>query len=79
MQFANATNLNRKSGVAKRRDLLFSQPASNPDGRITLPLVISTEAQRSGEISVWMLPPGNVFRPERSEVERSAVPLHSPV
>jgi hypothetical protein len=26
-----------------------------------LPFVISTEAKRSGEISVWMLFPGNVF------------------
>jgi hypothetical protein len=26
-----------------------------------LPFVISTEAQRSGEISVWMLFPGKVF------------------
>jgi hypothetical protein len=32
------------------------------------PFVISTEAQRSGEISVWMLPPGNVFRPERTRI-----------
>jgi hypothetical protein len=75
MKFANAINLDRKSGGAKWRDLLFSQPASNADGRFALPLVISTEAQRSGEISVWMLPPGNVFRPERSGVERSAVLL----
>ena len=34
-----------------------------------LPFVISTEAQRSGEISVLTPHPGNVFRPERS-VER---------
>jgi hypothetical protein len=27
----------------------------------TPPFVISTGAQRSGEISVWMLFPGNVF------------------
>jgi hypothetical protein len=26
MKFANATKLNRKSGVAKRRDLQFSRP-----------------------------------------------------
>ena len=28
----------------------------------TLPFVISTEAQRSGEISVWIFFLGNVFR-----------------
>ena len=30
-------------------------------GNATLPFVISTGAQRSGEISVWMLFLGNVF------------------
>jgi hypothetical protein len=42
-------------------------------GSAALTLVISTEAQRSGEISVLTLLPGNVFRPEHSGVERSAV------
>ena len=40
------------------------------------PFVISTEAQRSGEISVLTPLPGNVFRLERSAVERSAVSFH---
>jgi hypothetical protein len=31
-------------------------------GNASLPFVISTEAQRSGEISVWMLFLGNVLR-----------------
>ena len=31
-------------------------------GSAALPFVISTEAQRSGEISVLTPPPGNVFR-----------------
>jgi hypothetical protein len=30
MKFANATNLNRKSGVAQRRDLLFLSLYSHP-------------------------------------------------
>jgi hypothetical protein len=37
----------------------------------TLPFVISTEAKRSGEISVWMLLLGNVFD-RRSELEGAA-------
>jgi hypothetical protein len=37
------------------------------------PFVISTEAKRSGEISVLTPLLGNVFRPESSVVERSAV------
>jgi hypothetical protein len=37
-------------------------PATYVPGSAALPFVISTEAQRSGEISVWMLSPGNVFR-----------------
>jgi len=40
-------------------------------GSAALPFVISTGAQRSGVISVWMPLLGNVFR--RSEAERSAV------
>jgi hypothetical protein len=38
-------------------------------GSAPLPFVISTEAQRSGEISMWMLFLGNVFLAERSVVE----------
>jgi hypothetical protein len=41
-------------------------------GSTALPFVISTEAQRSGEISVWMLLLGDVFSTERSEVEGPA-------
>jgi hypothetical protein len=41
-----------------------------------LPFVISTGAQRNGEISVWMPLLGNVFR--RSEAEGSAVPRSPP-
>jgi hypothetical protein len=36
--------------------------ATTLPGSSALPFVISTEAQRSGEISVWMLFLGNVFR-----------------
>ena len=38
--------------------------ATTLSGGATLPFVISTEAKRSGEISVWMLLLGNVIRPE---------------
>jgi hypothetical protein len=38
-----------------------SRSATILPGSIALPFVISTEAQRSGEISVWMLFLGNVF------------------
>jgi hypothetical protein len=41
-------------------------PATAFLGSVTLPFVISTGAQRSGEISVWMLRRGNVFRLERT-------------
>jgi hypothetical protein len=44
-------------------------------GSAALTFVISTEAQRSGEISVLTPLLGYVFRPERSVVERSAVSL----
>jgi hypothetical protein len=43
MKFANATNPNRKSGVAQWRDLQFSQPATDPDGSTDLPFVIPTQ------------------------------------
>jgi hypothetical protein len=36
--------------------------ATTLSGSATLPFVISTEAKRSGEISVWMLLLGNVLR-----------------
>jgi hypothetical protein len=36
--------------------------ATTVHGSAALPFVISTEAKRSGEISVWMLFLGNVFR-----------------
>jgi hypothetical protein len=42
-------------------------------GSAALPFVISTEAKRSGEISVWMLFLGNVFLAEQSAVEGPAV------
>jgi hypothetical protein len=38
-----------------------------------LPFVISTGAQRSGEISVWMPLPGNVFRRSEADLSRLAV------
>jgi hypothetical protein len=81
--------------VAQRRDLCVDalslmgcfSPATALPGSATLPFVISTGAQRSGGISVWMLSLGNVSvqlllspeappfplssRPERSAVERS--------
>ena len=40
--------------------------ATTLSGSATLPFVISTEAQRSGEISVWMRFPGSVFLAERA-------------
>jgi hypothetical protein len=40
--------------------------ATTLPGSTTLPFVISTEAKRSGEISVWMLFLGNVFRQQPS-------------
>ena len=43
--------------------------ATTLPGSTGLPFVISTEAQRSGEISVWMLFLGNVF--ERSDTRIS--------
>jgi hypothetical protein len=43
MKFANATKLDRKSGVAKWRDLQFSQPASALDGNTTVTFIIPTE------------------------------------
>ncbi|MDT7812435.1 MAG: hypothetical protein QOJ51_5803 [Acidobacteriaceae bacterium] len=62
--------------------------ATSLSGNAVLPFVISTGAQRSGEISVWMPRLGNVlrrtcssadpflealFRPPRRPVERSVV------
>jgi hypothetical protein len=38
--------------------------ATTLSGSTALPFVISTEAKRSGEISVWMLFLGNVFLAE---------------
>jgi hypothetical protein len=38
-------------------------PAAALAGRAILSFVISTGAQRSGEISVWMLPHGDVCHP----------------
>jgi hypothetical protein len=43
----------------------FCSAATLP-GSTALPFVISTEAQRSGEISVWMLFLGSVFSTEES-------------
>jgi hypothetical protein len=51
------------------------QPEAALYGSATLPFVISTGAQRSGEISVLTPLPGNVFRPERSGAEGPAVSL----
>jgi len=34
MKFADATNLNRKSGVAQWRDLRCAFPSSNSEGRV---------------------------------------------
>jgi hypothetical protein len=50
-----------------------SYSATTLPGSTDLPFVISTGAQRSGEISVLMLFLGSVFRPERSVVEGPAV------
>jgi hypothetical protein len=41
-----------------------SVPATTLPRRAPLPFVISTEAKRSGEISVWMLFLGSVFLAE---------------
>jgi hypothetical protein len=43
MKFANATNLNRKSGAAKWRDLLFAYSATTLNRSPTLPFVIPSE------------------------------------
>jgi hypothetical protein len=48
-----------QSRIQKDEDRSFS--ATTLHGSAALPFVISTEAQRSGEISVWMLLLGNVF------------------
>jgi hypothetical protein len=45
MRSASATNLNRKSGGAKPRDLQFFQSASNADQSTALPFVIPSEAE----------------------------------
>jgi len=58
--------LSGESGVNRR-------PRPLSPGSVALTFVISTEAKRSGEISVLTPLPGDVFRPERSVVERSAV------
>jgi len=47
-------------GSTKPIKTSFRSATSLP-GSAALPFVISTGAQRSGEISVWMLFPGNVF------------------
>jgi hypothetical protein len=47
--------------------------AASLSGSAALPFVISTEAKRSGEISLWMLFLGNVCLAERSVVEEPAV------
>jgi len=44
MQFDNATKPDRKSGVAKWRDLQFSQPASALNRNTTVTFVIPTGA-----------------------------------
>jgi hypothetical protein len=48
--------------------------ATNLHESAALPFVISTGAQRSGEIPVWMLSLGNVFSTERNVVEGPSVP-----
>jgi hypothetical protein len=50
-----------------------SRSATNLHGSAAIPFVISTGAQRSGEISVWMLSLGNVFSTERNVVQGPAV------
>jgi hypothetical protein len=47
--------------AAQWRDLRSLYPELTLRAITTLPFVISTGAQRSGEISVWMLLLGNVF------------------
>jgi hypothetical protein len=42
--------------------------ATTLPGSAALPFVISTGAQRSGEISVWMLFLGNVFLTQKGEL-----------
>jgi hypothetical protein len=67
---------------AKWRDLRFLLPRPRLRAITTLPFVISTEAKRSGEICGFFSPDHGCgpqrpsplsSRPERSEVERSAV------
>jgi hypothetical protein len=52
-------------GMTKERGHA-SRSATTLPGSTALPFVISTGAQRSGEISVWMLLLGDVFLAERS-------------
>jgi hypothetical protein len=47
--------------------------ATTLSGSASLPFVVSTGAQRSGEISVWMLFLGNVFLLNRATVSRQLV------
>jgi hypothetical protein len=51
----------RSRGICSSADLSWKHGISSRHK-----LVISTEAQRSGEISVLTPLPGNVFQPERS-------------
>jgi hypothetical protein len=50
----------------------FRSATTLPRGT-ALPFVISTEAQRRGEISVWMLCLGNVFLAERTRISHLAL------
>jgi hypothetical protein len=47
--------------------------ATTLPGNAPLPFVISTEAQRSGEISVWMLFLGSVFLAEPTRISYFAL------
>ena len=66
--------LGRPPKVMKNR---FSS-ATTLSGSATLPFVISTEAQRSGEISMWMLLLGNVFLAEQSLGSNNRLAFQNP-
>ena len=55
-----------------------SYSATTLTGSTALPFVISTEAQRSGEICGSAVPSWKCFSTERSEVEGSAVVAEGP-
>jgi hypothetical protein len=61
IRFAASFSRWRKTSHEVAGQLITSIRTTTLVGRSALPFVISTEAKRSGEISVWMLLPGSVL------------------